>query len=218
MKKGFFRRNGLSVVFAALFLFSIAAQTITGWKEHNEELQEYKQPGLSLPRYLASGHFVEATFENWESEFLQMGLFVVTTIFLRQKGSSESKGDEPEDVDREPDPLAKGAPWPVKRGGWILAIYKNSLSLALFSLFLISFILHWLGSWKNYNLEQSLKRLPTETALQYLGNTKFWFESFQNWQSEFLSVWAIILFSVYLRQKGSAQSKPVDAPHSETGD
>ena len=216
--KGFLKRNGLSLAFATLFLFSIAAQVATGWKEHNEELEEYKQPPLSLSGYLVSGHFVEATFENWESEFLQMGLFVVSTIFLRQKGSSESKGEEPEDVDREPSALTEGAPWPVKKGGWILSIYKNSLSIALFSLFFLSFILHWLGSWKNYNVEQSLKGLSTETALQYLGNTKFWFESFQNWQSEFLSVWAIILFSVYLRQKGSAQSKPVDAPHAETGD
>ncbi|MBE7173521.1 MAG: hypothetical protein INR73_23315 [Williamsia sp.] len=218
MKKGFFHRNGLSIVFAVLFLFSIAAQIATGWKEHNEELQEYKQPPLSLSGYFRSGHFIEATFENWESEFLQMGLFVVLTIFLRQRGSSESKGDEPEDVDREPDPFAKDAPWPVKQGGLVLAIYKHSLSIALFSLFLISFVLHWIGSWKDYNLEQRLKGLPTETSLHYLGNTKFWFESFQNWQSEFLSVWAIILFSVYLRQKGSSQSKPVDAPDEQTGD
>ena len=218
MKKGFFHRNGLSVAFLALFLISIAAQVVTGWKEHNEELQEYKHAPLSLPGYLTSAHFIEATFENWESEFLQMGLFVVLTIFLRQQGSSESKGDEPEDVDREPSPDAKDAPWPVKRGGWILTVYKNSLSIALFSLFFLSFILHWIGSWKNYNIEQSLKGQPTEAAFEYLGNTKFWFESFQNWQSEFLSVWAIILFSVYLRQKGSAQSKPVDAPNEETGD
>ena len=159
MKKGFFQRNGLSLVFAALFFVSIVAQVATGWKEHNEDLQEYKQPPLSLAGYLSSGHFVEATFENWESEFLQMGLFVVLTIFLRQKGSSESKGDEPEDVDREPSPSAKDAPWPVKRGGLILTIYKNSLSIALFSLFFLSFILHWLGSWKNYNVDQSLKKI-----------------------------------------------------------
>lgn len=206
------------MAFATLFLFSIAAQVATGWKEHNEELQEYKHPPLSLPRYLASGHFAEATFENWESEFLQMGLFVVMTIFLRQKGSSESKGDEPEDVDREPSPFTKDAPWPVKQGGLVLSLYKNSLSIALFGLFFLSFIFHWIGSWKNFNVEQTLKGLPIQTAFHYLGSTKLWFESFQNWQSEFLSVWAIILFSVYLRQKGSAQSKPVDAPHAETGD
>lgn len=218
MKKGFFHRNGLSVAFAVLFFITLGAQSVTGWKQYNEELQEEKQPPVAFINYFSSGHFVEATFENWESEFLQMGLFVVFTIFLKQKGSSESKGDDEEEVDREPSPLTKDAPWPVKRGGWVLAIYKNSLSIALFSLFLISFIFHWLGSWKNYNLEQSIKGLPTETAIEYLGNSKLWFESFQNWQSEFLSVWAIVLFSVFLRQKGSSQSKPVDAPNAETGE
>ena len=218
MKKGFFHRNGLSVAFATLFLISIVAQVITGQKQYNEDLQEHSQPPVSITSYLVSPHFVEATFENWESEFLQMGLFVVLTIFLKQKGSSESKGDEPEEVDREPSPLTKDAPWPVKHGGWILAVYKNSLSIALFSLFFLSFIFHWLGSWKNFNLEQTLKGMPTETSIEYLGNSKLWFESFQNWQSEFLSVWAIVLFSVFLRQKGSSQSKPVDAPNDETGE
>ena len=218
MKKGFFYRNGLSVAFAALFFLAIGAQTFTGWKEYNNERGDEHQPPVSLSRYLQSGHFMEATFENWESEFLQMGLFVVFTIFLRQKGSSESKGDEPEDVDREPSPLTKDAPWPVRRGGLVLRLYKHSLSIALFALFFISFIFHWIGSWRNFNLEQSFKGQPTETAFAYLGSSKLWFESFQNWQSEFLSVWAIVLFSVYLRQKGSAQSKPVDAPNAETGD
>ncbi len=218
MKKGFFHRNGLSVAFATLFLLSICAQTVTGWKQFNTELQDDHQLPVSLTSYLTSGHFMEATFENWESEFLQMGLFVLFTIFLKQKGSSESKDDGEEEVDREPSPDAPDAPWPVKQGGLVLSLYKNSLSIALFSLFFISFILHWIGSWRNNNLQQTIKGLPTETALQYLGNSKLWFESFQNWQSEFLSVWAIILFSVFLRQKGSSQSKPVDAPNAETGE
>ena len=172
-----------------------------------------------MGEYLSSGHFFSATFENWESEFLQMLLFLVVSMFLFQKGSSESKDpDKKEEVDREPNPRKKNAPWPVKKGGFILSLYKHSLSLAFGILFLFSFLMHWFGSMKVYNQEQSLKHLPTETAVQYLGNSRLWFESFQNWQSEFLSIFSIVLFSVFLREKGSPQSKPVDAPDSETGE
>jgi len=149
---------------------------------------------------------------------LQMGLFVVLTIFLYQKGSAESKDrEEDEPVDKEPNPRKKDAPWPVRQGGWILSVYKHSLSIALFMLFILSFVVHWYGSLKDYNEEEFLKGGVRLTAWQYLGNPRFWFESFQNWQSEFLSVLAIVLLSIFLRQKGSAQSKPVDAKNSETG-
>jgi hypothetical protein len=120
-------------------------------------------------------------------------------------------------VDREPNPRRKNAPWPVKKGGLVLAIYKHSLCYTLSFLFLLSFVLHWYGSLKDYNEEQLLKRKSTETAMQYLGNSRFWFESFQNWESEFLSIFAIVILSVFLREQGSPQSKPVDAPHDETG-
>ncbi|MEP6583372.1 MAG: DUF6766 family protein [Ginsengibacter sp.] len=106
----------------------------------------------------------------------------------------------------------------VKKGGIILALYKNSLSIAFFLLFLLSFLLHWYGSMKDYNKEQILKSMPVENAWQYLGNSRLWFESFQNWQSEFISILCIILFTIYLRQKGSPQSKQVDGPFSETGE
>jgi hypothetical protein len=168
---------------------------------------------------MSSGHFLQATFENWESEFLQMALFVVLTISLRQKGSSESKScDGPEEVDREPSAKRKGAPWPVKKGGLVLLLYKNSLSSALFFLFIISFIVHLCGSLKHENEELALKGLPAEKMSHYILDSRFWFESFQNWQSEFLSVFAIVVLSIFLRQKGSPQSKPVDAPDSETGE
>jgi hypothetical protein len=148
-----------------------------------------------------------------------MALFVVLTIFLFQKGSSESKDpDSEEEVDREPSAGTKDAPWPVKQGGLILGLYKNSLSIVLFLLFFLSFLAHWYGSLKDYNEEQALKGEALESAMQYLSNSRFWFESFQNWQSEFLSVFAIVVLSVFLRQKGSPQSKPVDAPNSETGE
>ena len=140
------------------------------------------------------------------------------TISLRQKGSSESKGFEgKEEVDREPLAKRKNAPWPVKKGGWILALYKHSLSIVLVLLFLFSFVLHFYGSLKDENEHLLQKGLPDETATHYLLSSRFWFESFQNWQSEFLSVFALVVFSIFLRQKGSPQSKPVDAPNSETG-
>ncbi len=213
------KNNGLSIVFFFLFAVSLIGQVIAGLKEHNSEMAEEGGQQLNLTQYLSSGHFLQSTFENWESEFLQMALFVVTSIFLYQKGSSESKDpDKDEEVDREPNPRRKNVPWPVKQGGFVLAIYKNSLSIALFLIFIFSFVLHWLGSLKDFNEEQMLKNIPGETAIQYLSNPRLWFESFQNWQSEFLSVFALVVFSIYLRQKGSPQSKPVDAPNSETGE
>ena len=216
MKK-FFRNNGLSVTFIILFLIAIVGQYITGLKEYNKELQEEGQPPINASAYIYSGHFLQATFENWESEFLQMALFVVLTISLRQKGSSESKScDEPEEVDREPSAKRKGAPWPVRKGGFILTIYKHSLTIALLILFLLSFLLHFYGSFKDENVQLSIKGLPRETVSDYIRDPRFWFESFQNWQSEFLSVFAIVTLSIFLRQKGSPQSKPVDAPDSQT--
>jgi general stress protein YciG len=213
------RNNSLSLVFLLLFLFSLLGQVLTGHNEHNQEMQEKGGQQVTLSQYLTSGHFLQATFENWESEFFQMALFVFFTIFLYQRGSSESKDpDEKEEVDREPDAGKKDAPWPVKTGGIVLSLYKNSLSYVLFALFVASFLLHWFGSLKDYNEERLLKGLPTETAMQYLGNTRFWFESFQNWQSEFLSILAMVVLTIFLRQKGSPQSKPVDAPNSETGE
>jgi hypothetical protein len=214
------RDNGLSIMFVFLFLVSFVGQVFNGLKEHNKEMIEEGGPQVSLTQYFSTGHFLQSTFENWESEFLQMALFVVMTIFLYQKGSSESKDPEggEEEVDKEPDPNKKEAPWAVRQGGVILSLYKHSLTIALFVLYFLSFILHWYGSLKAFNQEQSLKGQSMETAWQYLGNSRLWFESFQNWQSEFLSVFVIIALSIYLRQKGSPQSKPVDAPHKETGE
>jgi len=214
-----FYHNGLSLVFFFLFILSILGQFFTGFAEHNRERKMEQQPALLMEQYLRSGHFIQATFENWESEFLQMTLFVVLTISLRQKGSSESKKcDGPEEVDREPSPKRKNVPWPVKKGGFILTVYKNSLSIALFILFMVSFVLHFHGSLLNENEELIANNLPPEPVTQYISNSRFWFESFQNWQSEFLSVFAIVILSVFLRQKGSPQSKPVDAADSETGE
>ena len=136
-----------------------------------------------------------------------------------QKGSSESKDlDKREEVDREPDFNQKDAPWPVKAGGFILEFYKYSLTIAFLLLFIISFLIHFYGSLNDENEQLAINGLPLESASDYIGDYRFWFESFQNWQSEFLSIFAIITLSIYLRQIGSSQSKPVDALNMETGE
>lgn len=215
-KKGFLYRNSLSIVLIVFMLSCLTAQFFTGWKTDNKELAENGSPALSLGQYIHSGHFIQATFENWESEFLQMMLYVVLTVSLRQKGSSESKSlDKEEDVDKEPVPHAD-APWAVKKGGIWLKVYKHSLSLAFAILFIVSFLLHFYGSLKDYNEEQISKEKPTISASQYITDSRFWFESFQNWQSEFLAVASLVILSIWLREKGSPESKPVDMPHDET--
>ena len=218
MKK-IIRNNALSLAFIVLFMLSFAGQVYFGLDEYNKELTENGGAPVSLSAYFLSGHFLQSTFENWESEFLQMALFVILTIFLQQKGSSESKDfDKEEEVDREPSARRKDVPWPVKAGGWILSVYKHSLTIALLALFAVSFCLHFYGSLQDENMQLALKEQPLENAAEYIGDSRFWFESFQNWQSEFLSVFAIVMLSIFLRQKGSPQSKPVDAPHMETGE
>lgn len=218
MKK-FFYYNGLSLVFLLFFIVAMGGQIFFGLQEYNKDVAEWGGRSVGLSEYFKSGHFFEATFENWESEFLQMALFVWFTIFLKQKGSSESKKfDEENEVDREPSKWKKDAPWAVKKGGIYLKIYKHSLTLVLLLLFALSFILHVYGSLKDENTQNLLQGKPAESLADYLVDSRLWFESFQNWQSEFLSVFAIIVLSIFLRQKGSSQSKPVDAPHSETGE
>ena len=219
--RSFFKNNGLSIVLFWLFFFSFVGQYFTGYEEYKSEQIEHNQPYESRVGYFGEGHFIEAVFENWESEFLQMGMYVVLTIFLYQKGSSESKNPDTTarvDVIPEKDLLSKDAPAPVRRGGLVLKIYQNSLSIVLFSLFFLSFALHAFGGSRVYNQEQA-EHGETErvTAIEYIGTSRFWFESFQNWQSEFLSIGAMVVLSIYLRQKGSPESKPVDSPHSETG-
>jgi hypothetical protein len=217
-KYNFWYRNGLTIAFILMTILSIAGQWYNGWKEYNEFLQQHGQFPVRGAEYIKSGHFLQATFENWESEFLQMFLFVILTIFLRQKGSSESKScDEPAVDPSQLKPL-KDSPWPVKKGGVWLSLYKHSLSISLFILFLMSWAFHYYGSWMDYNEQQLLEGKSPINISDYLGTSKFWFESFQNWQSEFLSIFAIIFLSIYLRQIGSSQSKPVNAPHSETGE
>jgi len=216
------RENGLSLVILAVFAACMAAQVWTGRLEFNEERRQHGETPLSLRDYLRSGHFWEATAENWESEFLQMAAYVMLTAGLYQRGSSESKRlDKQEAVDRDPrDARGKtlaNAPWPVRRGGWILRIYANSLSIAFVTLFLASFFIHAIGGARAYSAEEISHGGAAVPFSEYLATPQFWFESFQNWQSEFLSLVAMVVLSIWLRQRGSPESKPVDAPHSQTG-
>lgn len=218
MKK-FFKNNGLSIVFFLLFVGSFVGQVHFGIEEYNKERMEEGLKPLPLSSYFSSGHFVESTFENWESEFFQMALFIWLAIFLYQKGSSESKKfDGTDEVDREPSPTRKDAPWPVRKGGLILKFYKHSLTLVLVLLFILSFVAHLYGSLKDENEHAMAMGEPIVSMGEHFQSSRFWFESFQNWQSEFLSIFALIVLSIFLRQKGSPQSKPVDAPHDETGE
>jgi hypothetical protein len=220
--KAWLRLHGLSLVILAMFAFCMAFQTWAGLRQYNDEQREHGQPALALPAYLRSGHFWEATAENWESEFLQMAAYVLLTVGLYQKGSAESKDpDRNEAVDRDPF-KARGkaleeAPWPVRQGGWILRVYQHSLSIAFLLLFVLSFCIHAVSGARAHSTEMLSHGGSPVSVGEYLRSSQFWFESFQNWQSEFLALVAMVVLSIYLRQRGSPESKPVDAPHSHTG-
>jgi hypothetical protein len=216
----FLRDNGLSVALFSLFLISLVGQALTGWRAQAEELRLHGLPEIGFLTYLTSGHFISAVFENWESEFLQMAAYVLLTIFLFQKGASESKKPD-EDNPEDESPSAKRnnpqAPWPVHRGGLLLKLYSHSLSIALVTLFLASFWLHLAGSTRRINEEALQHHQPPQTITDTLVDPQFWYESFQNWQSEFLSIAVLLVLGIFLRERGSPESKPVAAPHAMTG-
>ena len=212
--------RSLTLVMLGLFAVFLVGQIAAGWSEYNQGQSDHGLPAVTLFGYFTVGHFWEALFENWESEFLQMAAFISLTTFLYQKGSPESRRPGvTELVDADPREYAylPGVPWPVKRGGWILTLYERSLGLALFLLFLLSWSGHAVGGWAEYRRDQALHGQVTAGLVDYVTSSRFWFESFQNWQSEFLSVAAMVWLAVYLRQRGSPESKPVHASHAETG-
>jgi len=213
---GMWKRNGLSIVLLLLLLCFLGGQVWTGFLAHNQELADAHRAPLDLWEYLQSGHFVSATFENWESEFLQMGMYVLLTVSLRQKGSAESR---PLDDAQEEERIEAGpTPWAVRKGGLWKTLYGHSLAITFGALFLLSFSLHLAGSWRAEVDEQMALGQPTPTCWEHLWSSSFWFESFQNWQSEFLAVLALVILTIFLRQKDSPQSKPLAAPNSQTGD
>ena len=209
--------NGLTLVFLLFFFPTLfGGQLFSGLLVYNQDQMEHGKAVVGLWQYLRGSHFLEATMENWESEFLQMFAFVLATAWLFQRGSAESHDP---DEKRDPEgPVKRNSPWPVRRGGWVLKLYEHSLSLALFLCFLVSFWLHALGGAEEHNQDVLEHGGGTfVSTLGYIATSQFWFESFQNWQSEFLSVGVMVAFSIFLREKGSSQSKPVEAPHSRTG-
>lgn len=217
----FLRENGLSVVLLLCFLVLLFGQSIAGWRDYNDDREERHEAAVAYMPYLASHHFWEAATENWESEFFQMAVYVLLTAALFQKGSSESKKlDAPNPSDENPFDFrnTKDAPWPVRRGGWILWLYQYSLSIAFVLLFFLSLGLHALSGARLYSEEQQALGKPAVDFWEYLTTSRFWFESLQNWQSEFLAVASIVLLSIWLRHRGSPESKPVATPHEETGE
>ena len=214
------RDNSLSIVLFGLFAIFLMGQSLTGWRTYDAQHEEHHEPTVGFGTYLTTGHFLEATFENWESEFLQMASYVLLTIWLFQKGSSESKppGGDPE---RDADPRSvtdlERAPGPVRPGGWRLTLYENSLGIALALLFVLSFVLHALGGARDFSAEQVAHGQRPVGTMEFMTTSTFWFQSFQNWQSEFVAVGSIVVLTIFLRQRGSPESKPVAAPHHETG-
>jgi hypothetical protein len=214
------RRNALSLICFAAFAVLVIGLLLTGHQTYNADQLDHGSSTISLRAYLAEGHFWEAVFENWESEFLQMAAYVLLTVYLIQKGSSESKDpetheavdDDPRDAD-----LRHNVPWPVRRGGIWLRLYENSLFLAFAVLFVASIIGHALGGVDEHNGELRDHGQAAVSTWAYATSSRFWYESFQNWQSEFLAVFAIVVLSIFLRQRGSPESKPVAAPHGHTG-
>jgi hypothetical protein len=207
-----FRDNGLTIALVAMFLFSALGMIWSGHSAYNEELREHGSAAIGLLAYLKSGDFLSALFENWESEFLQMSAYVMLTAMLFQRGSAESR--DPDDPNRPKDEL----PTATRRRNPILAwLYSYSLGLALALLFIISFALHWWASLAAAN-EEALRRGGEVQSLgDYLLDAQLWFESFQNWQSEFMSTAVLVVLSIFLRHKGSPESKPAGASNSETG-
>ncbi|HEY8572109.1 DUF6766 family protein [Phenylobacterium sp.] len=218
--KTWLRNNGLTIALSALFLASLIGQMVTGFSHENEERLQHGQVLISFFDFLKGGEFLSTLFENWESEFLQMATYVVLTAYLFQRGSPESKDpDETAPQDRDPklDEKKATAPAPVRTGGVVRVIYSHSLGLALGLLFVVSFVLHWANSFRSAVDEAEQHNQPPPELLGYLADSRFWFESFQNWQSEFLSTALLIVLAIFLRERGSPESKPVGAPHAQTG-
>ncbi len=214
--KAWIHDRALTIVLMAMFLFVLAGQVITGHWEYNETRTAHGREAVALSGYFSTGHLWEALFENWESEFLQMAVFILLTTCLVQKGSPESRRPHVKELyDADPRRFADapGAPWPVRRGGWVLRVYENSLGLAFVLMFLVSWAGHAWGGFKEFAEDQAEHGQQVADFAAYLFSPRFWFESFQNWQSEFLSIAAMVWLAVYLRQRYSPESKPVHSPH-----
>jgi hypothetical protein len=220
--RGFLKENGLSAFFAAIFAATITAQSFAGQRGYNAEQREHGASGVSWWEYVRSPDYWGAVMENWQSEFLQFAVFIGATIWLVQKGSNESK--QLDDVGLETDErqkvgshvVARSPRW-AKAGGLRTRLYENSLLITMLSIFLATWLAQSLNQWRTFNEERQEHAGTTVSWGRYLVDPDFWEQTLQNWQSEFLAVGVMAVFTIYLRQRGSPESKPVGAPHDETG-
>lgn len=217
----FLRNNSLTLVFTVLFLGALLGQSVAGWKLFNEEQLAHDSPTISYARYLVTSDFGEAVVENWQSEYLQFTCFILATVWLIQRGSNESKKPEEAGLESDAQQLVgrhaqQNSPAWAKLGDWRTAIYSNSLLIVMGLLFLGSWFAQSVTAWTDYNSEQRDHDESSVSWAGYLARPDFWEKTLQNWQSEFLAVATMAIFTVYLRQRGSSESKPVGAPHDQT--
>ena len=220
--RAFLRQNSLSIFFGLLFLGALVGQAIAGHVSYNQEQLAHGEPAISLGRYLTSSAFGQAVMENWQSEYLQFTLFMLATVWLLQRGSPESKeldraGAETEREQRIGRYADESSPAWARTGGVRTAIYSNSLLIVMAVIFVGAWLAQSLTGWTDYNETQRAHGDPTISWISYLGNAAFWEGTLQNWQSEFLAVGSFSVFAIFLRQRGSPQSKPVGESHESTG-
>jgi hypothetical protein len=218
----FVRENSLSLFFGVLFLGTLVGESVAGWSEFNNEQLSSGLAPISLAQYVTSASYAVDVTENWQSEYLQFFLYVFVTVWLVQRGSPESKelGQEGTESDREQlvGPHAKpDSPRWARVGGWRTKLYSRSLGVAMGAVFVLSWAVQSVAGWAAYN-EQQLTQLQDPLPWAgYVVSADFWSRSLQNWQSEFLAVGSMAVLSIYLRQRGSPESKPTGSSHASTG-
>jgi hypothetical protein len=220
--KQFLRHNGLSLFFGVLLLAALIGQAIAGHLDYNEDQRAHGGGTISLGRYVVSSSYGRAVMENWQSEYLQFFLFILATVWLLQRGSPESKEIGREGLESDEDQLVgehakRNSPGWARVGGIRSAIYSNSLLLVMGFIFVASWFAHSVTSWSDYNAEQLEHDQESVSWIEFLGAARFWEQTLENWQSEFLAVGSMVILSVYLRQRGSPESKPVGSSHEATG-
>lgn len=218
----FVRNNSLGLFFGGLFVVTLAAQSVAGWQSFNDEHVGEGLGTLSWGAYVTSTDFAVAVSENWQSEFLQFLLYVLATVWFLQQGSPESKElDKPgleSDEDQQVGPYARAdSPGWARVGGWRTAIYSHSLALAVGLVFALSWLAQSVAGWAADNEHRIEQLRDPQSWGAYVGSADFWERTLQNWQSEFLAVGAFAVLAIFLRERGSAESKPVGEPHGSTG-
>lgn len=220
--RGLWRDNGLTLGFGCGFLLVLAGQALAGHAAFNEQLTVDGLQRIGLGAYLTSSDFAVDVTENWQSEFLQFTLYILGTVWLVQRGSPESKevhkiGKETDREQRVGAHARKDSPRWAGTRDWRQKLYSRSLGLVMGLLFLLSWFAQSVCGTAAHN-EQRLRQLQEPVGWgSYLASADFWNRTLQNWQSELLAVAAMVILSVYLRQRGSPESKPVGAPHASTG-